>query len=151
MHEDFEFHSWQDRTAVRLGPFSITPFAVLHPAEEAYALRIEVTEPNADGMPETRVLTYSGDTDSCEGLIEAAAEADLFLCEAAFQEGRDDGISGVHLTGLRAGEMAEAAAAKRLLLTHLPVWNDANVSIGEARSRYSGQLAVAVAGVSYTV
>jgi hypothetical protein len=31
------------------------------------------------------------------------------------------------------------------------VWNDANISIGEARSRFSGQLAVAVAGVSYTV
>jgi ribonuclease BN (tRNA processing enzyme) len=151
MHEDFEFHSWQERTAVRLGPFSITPYPVLHPAEEAYALRVEVTEPDGDGVPRTRVLAYSGDTDSCDGLVEAAEGADLFLCEAAFHEGRDDAISGVHLTGRRAGEMAEAASAKRLLLTHLPVWNDANISIGEARSRFSGQLAVAVAGVSYTV
>ena len=96
-------------------------------------------------------LAYSGDTDSCDGLEEAARESDVFLCEAAFHEGRDDAIEGVHLTGKRAGAAASAASARRLLLTHLPVWNDANASVSEARETYAGDLAVAVAGVSYDV
>lgn len=148
MHEDFDFRSWSDRTAVSVGPFTVTPFHVLHTEEEAYALRVEA--PGTDDLG-ARVLTYSGDTDACDGVVDAARDADIFLCEAAFHEGRDDAITGVHLTGRRAGEIATRAAVKRLLLTHLPVWNDANVSVGEARQSYDGQLAVAVAGVSYQV
>jgi ribonuclease BN (tRNA processing enzyme) len=83
--------------------------------------------------------------------VDAARDADIFLCEAAFHEGRDDAIAGVHLTGKRAGDVATRASAKRLLLTHLPVWNDANLAVSEARQSYDGHLAVAVAGVSYTV
>ena len=151
MHEDFDFRTWTEAEEVSFGPFTITPYPVSHPVEEAYALRVEVNEPNEFGEPETHVLTYSGDTDACDGLVAAAVNADLFLCEAAFHEGRDDAIQGVHLTGKRAGEVATDAGAKRLLLTHLPVWNDANLSIDEARGSYAGKLAVAVAGVSYTV
>lgn len=149
MHQDFEFHDWDPRRPVKLGPFTITPYPVLHPVKEAYALRVEAADPNGGGGP--RVLTYSGDTDACDGLVEAAAESNVFLCEAAFHEGRDDAIRGVHLTGKRAGEVAAAASTKRLLLTHLPVWNDANRSVDEARSSYAGDLAVAVAGVSYII
>ena len=97
------------------------------------------------------MLTYSGDTDTAPGLVEAAQGADLFLCEAAFHEGRDDAIDGVHLTGKRAGVMATAADVGRLLLTHIPVWNDPLVTAQEARTTYDGQLAVAVSGVTYTV
>ncbi|WP_028280749.1 MBL fold metallo-hydrolase [Arthrobacter sp. H5] len=149
MHEDFEFQSWNPRESVTLGPFTITPYPVLHPVEEAYALRVEVEDPSAPGG--RRILTYSGDTDACDGLVEAAADSTVFLCEAAFHEGRDDAIRGVHLTGKRAGEVAAAASSKRLLLTHLPVWNDASRAVEEARSSYSGDLAVAVAGVSYVI
>ena len=105
-----------------------------HPVEEAYALRVEVTEPDKDGTPVTRVLSYSGDTDSCSGLEDAARDADLFLCEAAFEEGRDDGIKDVHLTGKRAGEAAVAAGARRLLLTHIPVWTSPTTVMAEAKA-----------------
>ena len=151
MHEDFDFQPWQERTPITVGPFTVTPYRVLHPIEEAYALRVEVTETDGRGVATRHVLTYSGDTDTCDGLVDAARDADMFLCEAAFHEGRDDSISGVHLTGKRAGAVAHQASARRLLLTHLPVWNDANVAISEARQSYDGSLAVAVAGVSYTV
>lgn len=97
------------------------------------------------------MLTYSGDTDECQGLVDAARDADMFLCEAAFHEGRDDGIDGVHLTGLRAGRMAEQAGARRLLLTHLPVWNDPQRAVSEAAQAYDGPLTVAVSGMSYRV
>jgi len=151
MHEDFDFRHWVPRAPVRLGPFTVTAVPVRHPVEEAYALRVEATETLADGSVRTSVLAYSGDTDTCDGLVEAARDADMFLCEAAFEEGRDDGIDGVHLTGKRAGEMATAAAAKRLLLTHIPVWTDVNTVVDEARTTYDGGLAIAVSGVTYGV
>ncbi|MCC9196121.1 MBL fold metallo-hydrolase [Arthrobacter sp. zg-Y820] len=151
MHEDFEFLHWTGGETVTIGPFTVTPYPVRHPADEAYALRIEATGIGADGKPVLHTLAYSGDTDSCDGLEEAARDSDVFLCEAAFHEGRDDAIEGVHLTGKRAGAAASAAHARRLLLTHLPVWNDANTSVAEARETYAGDLAVAVAGVSYDV
>ncbi|KAD3436321.1 MBL fold metallo-hydrolase [Arthrobacter yangruifuii] len=151
MHEDFEFSDWTAGSAVEIGPFTVTPYPVRHPAEEAYALRVEARTVDADGEPVLRTLAYSGDTDSCPGLEDAARDTDIFLCEAAFHEGRDDAIEGVHLTGRRAGEASTAANARRLLLTHLPVWNDASISVSEARETYAGDLAVAVAGVSYDV
>jgi ribonuclease BN (tRNA processing enzyme) len=136
---------------VQVGPFTVTPFAVNHPVEEAYALRVEVTEPAKDGTSVTRVLTYSGDTDSCQGLEDAARGADLFLCEAAFEEGRDDDIKDVHLTGKRAGQAATAAGARRLLLTHIPVWTSQTAVLAEAKPEFDGDVAIAVAGVHYTV
>ena len=83
--------------------------------------------------------------------MEAARDSDLFLCEAAFQEGRDDAIDGVHLTGKRAGEAARQAGVARMLLTHIPVWTDESVVLEEARAEYDGELAVAVSGVTYGV
>lgn len=148
MHEDFEFHTWGSREPVEVGPFTITPYPVLHPVKEAYALRVEVRDPDTGVRS---ILAYSGDTDACVGLVEAAGDSDVFLCEAAFHEGRDDAVRGVHLTGRRAGEVAADAGTRRLLLTHLPVWNDANRTVDEARGSYQGEIAVAVAGVSYDI
>ncbi|MFI5085844.1 MAG: MBL fold metallo-hydrolase [Actinomycetales bacterium] len=151
MHGEFDFGLWADRQAITVGPFRITPYAVNHLQEEAYALRVEATEYDGTGVDRVTVLTYSGDTDSCPALEEAAGGANLFLCEAAYEEGRDDAIHGVHLTGKRAAQAAAKANARRLLLTHLPVWTDANRAVAEARPEFDGGLAVAVAGVHYDI
>lgn len=150
MKDEFCFTSWQLEEPVNIGPFTVTPYAANHPVGEAYALRIEAVETADDGGRRTSVLTYSGDTDLCPGLIEAARGADVFLCEAAFHEGRDD-IRDVHLTGRRAGQAATEAGARRLLLTHLPIWNDPQRSLAEAESVYAGELAVVVPGATYAV
>ena len=150
MREDFDFRSWKANEPVTIGPLTVTPYPVVHPVDEAYAFRIEGNE-ILDGRPVHSILTYSGDTDECPELIESARDADLFLCEAAFQEGRDDHIKGVHLTGKRAGEVAKVAGVERLLLTHIPVWTDHSTLLEEARAEYDGNLAVAVAGVTYGV
>ena len=95
------------------------------------------------------MFSYSGDTDLCEGLVKAARGADLFLCEAAYQEGRDDALRGIHLTGKRAGEAATEAGVRNLLLTHLPVWNDPDIARAEARSAFSGPVGIAEMAASY--
>ena len=141
MGSEMDMRSWRDRLPVRIGPFTVTPFRVLHPVE-AYGLRVE--GPGPDGR--RRVLAYTGDTDDCAALDDLARDADLLLAEAAFQEGRDEGVRGIHLTGRRAGQVAARTGAARLVLTHLPPWNDPDLALSEAREVYGGPLEVAVTG-----
>ncbi|MBK5249470.1 MAG: MBL fold metallo-hydrolase [Actinomycetales bacterium] len=140
----FLVQPWVPGETVRIGPLSIEPFEVVHPTP-AYAMRI--TGPSERGSA-TRVITYTGDTDTCVGVERAAAGADLLLSEAAFEEGRD-GIRGIHLTGRRAGELADGARAKRLVLTHIPPWTSPGTVRAEALTAYSGPIDVAEPGACW--
>lgn len=140
----FTFH---DLTAgapavVGTGPDAVTisAFGVDHPCE-SYALRV------SHGG---RTLVYSGDTGPCDGLAAAAADADLFLCEASWPH-TGDLPPGVHLSGRQAGEYAAAAGAGRLVLTHVPAWHDADELAAEAKGAYGGAVEVAVPDGVYEV
>jgi ribonuclease BN (tRNA processing enzyme) len=146
MHGEFDFHTWVPEEPVRVGPFAITPFRVEHPTPEPYALRIDY-----DGVMGPSTLAYSGDTDACEGLVRAARDADVFLCEAAYHEGRDDALRGIHLTGRRAAEAARDAGARQLLLTHLPVWNSPTRAVEEAQEVFEGPIGVAEPAYTYRI
>lgn len=135
----FDYRDVADGGVFAVGPFRVTAHAVRHPVE-AYAYRIEIADPTG-GDP--FVLAYTGDTDTCDGVVEAARDADFFLCEAAFQEDRDT-VRGIHLTGLRAGETAAKAGARRVVLTHIPPWTDPAVLLDEASRGYRGPLSAAV-------
>lgn len=137
----FDIRTWSAGRPVHLGPLVIEPFTVLHPVA-AFAMRI--TGPAEDGSG-TRTLTYSGDTDTCEGLLAAASGADLLLSEAAFQEGRD-AVRGIHLTGRRAGEVATEAQVASLVLTHIPPWTCDETVRAEAKDVYTGPIDVARPG-----
>ncbi|HST85051.1 MAG TPA: MBL fold metallo-hydrolase [Kineosporiaceae bacterium] len=136
----YDIRPLSDGGQVLVGPVTITTRLVEHPVV-AFGMRIEY-----DG----RVLAYSGDTDACEALLDLAHGADLLLAEASYQEGRDE-TRGVHLTGRRAGEAARDAGARRLVLTHLPVWTDADVVLAEAKQVYLGPVEAAVPGASYVL
>ena len=138
--DTYTLQEWEDGRSVTIGPLTVTPRRVVHPVE-AYGLRVE---------HRGRVLAYSGDTDACPALDELAKDADLLLAEASFQEDRDD-IRGIHLTGRRAGEAAAAAAARRLVLTHVPVWTDGDVVLAEARDAYDGPVELARPLAAYDV
>lgn len=129
------FRRLEDMVPLRVGPFTVTPFAVVHPVP-TFGLRVE-----AGG----RVLAYSGDTDSCPGLSPLLADADVALVEASYLEGRDEG-RGVHLTARRAAEAAVDAGARRLVLTHLPPWTDAADARSEAAQVWPGAVEVARPG-----
>ena len=124
-----------DGQQLRFGPLLVTARQVLH-LGEAYGFRLE-----ADG----RAVAYSGDTDACPALVELADGTDVFLCEASFLEDRDT-ARGVHLTARRAGETAALAGVARLMLTHLPVWNDPAAVAAEASSAFAGTVELARAG-----
>ncbi len=139
MNEEFDFLLYPDET-FSIGPFTVTAREVAHPVP-AYGLRIE-----ADG----RTLAYSGDTGTCDALVETARDADLFLCEASFIEGSDN-PPDLHLTGAEAGRMATLAAAKRLVLTHVPPWYDAQVALAESKLTYDGTVELAEPGKTYEI
>ncbi len=145
----FTFEAWVDRRAVRVGPFEIEPVLVNHPIE-AYGMRI--TGPS-EADPARRVtLAYTGDTDDCPALDELARDVDLLLSEAAFVEGGpSDAVRDVHLTGARAGQVAARSGARRLVLTHLALWNSPETSLAEARRTYSGPIDIATPATTYTL
>jgi len=136
----YDFRQVTDGGTVWVGPVTITTRLVDHPVV-AYGMRVE---------HEGRVLAYSGDTDACQSLNELARDADLLLAEASFQEGRET-TRGIHLTGLRAGEAARDSGARRLILTHVPVWTEVEVVVREAKQVYPGPVEPAVAGASYVL
>lgn len=138
MNEEFDFRPYVG--VIEIGPFTITARQVAHPVT-AYGLRVE-----ADG----RTLAYSGDTGTCDALVETAREADLFLCEASFVHGHSN-PPDLHLTGTEAGDTATEAGAHRLVLTHVPPWHQAEVMLREAEQTYDGPLELAVPGKTYEV
>lgn len=137
----FDFHHWTAGEQ-QVGPIRVSVARVAHPVE-AYGIRLE-----HDG----KVLTYSGDTGPCDAVVDLARDADLALFESSFEVGRDDSApAGIHMTGREAGEAAAAAGARRLVLTHLPPWNDPDVALRDARSAYAGDVQLARPGATYDV
>lgn len=132
------FHDVHPGTHLHIGPITVEVFDALHPVP-AYGIR--VTGPAEDGSG-TVTLGYTGDTDACPGQDAMAQGVDLLLAEAAFQEGRDS-ARGIHLTGLRAGELARTGGVGRLVLTHIQPWTDKPTVVAEARSVYDGPVDLA--------
>lgn len=64
--------------------------------------------------PEGR-LVYTGDTGPSSELARWAADCDILLAECSLPEDR---AMDIHLTPQQAGELAQEAGAKRLVLTH---------------------------------
>ena len=135
----FDFVEWTAGSH-RLGPLTVTVALMAHPVE-TWGMRVE-----HDG----KVLAYSGDTGPCANLVELARHADLALFESAFEAGRDDhGPKDLHLTAGQAGEAATEAKARRLVVTHLPPWNDPAVARRDAATTYQGPLDIAASGSTY--
>lgn len=143
MADQLTIHTWQPGHPIQVGPMTVTPVAVEHPVP-AYGVR--VAGPSEEDRGETVVLAYSGDTDACPGLDELARDADVLVAEASFVEGRDT-VRGIHLTGRRAGEAAARGGARRLVLTHVPSWNDPRVALAEATEVYDGPIDIAHPGM----
>jgi ribonuclease BN (tRNA processing enzyme) len=123
-----------------IGPFTVTGSVVNHPIE-CHGLRIE-----AGG----RSLVYSGDTGVSEVLVDLAHGCDLFLCEASWPSSPPP-PPDIHLTGREAGEHAAKADVRRLLLTHLMPFHDADAMLAEARETFAGDLGFCEVGATYEV
>jgi ribonuclease BN (tRNA processing enzyme) len=90
-------------------------------------LAVEVT---ADG----KRLVYTSDTGPEWSVGAFGPGADLVLSEASSQDGAE--MPELHLTARQAGSAARAAAARRLMLTHLWPRLDPQVSIVEGSEAF---------------
>jgi ribonuclease BN (tRNA processing enzyme) len=79
-------------------------------------------------------LVYTSDTGPEWSPEVFAPGADLILSEATYQH--DDIRAPIHLSARQAGELARAAQAKRLMLTHLWPSLDPVASIEEASEAF---------------
>ena len=104
---EIEIVELQERRSADVGGLRVTPFEVVHPSgAPSYALRIEYGG---------SVLTFSGDTEWTEALVEAAAGADLFICEC---NSYDRPIPN-HLNYRELLARGPLFDCQRMLLTHL--------------------------------
>jgi ribonuclease BN (tRNA processing enzyme) len=108
--EVFAVREYVDRATFTAAGFSITPYAVSHYDQPTFGLRVE-----ANG----KRVAFSADTGPTDSLVELAADADVFLCEATLDEAEPEPRG--HLTPAEASAAALAARTHRLLLVHRPV------------------------------
>jgi ribonuclease BN (tRNA processing enzyme) len=102
-----EFVELADRVAARVGPATVTPFAVAHASgAPSYALRVEYGG---------KVIVYSGDTEWTESLVDAVRGADLFICEAYFFEKKIK----YHLDYATLRDQRKRLECSRIILTHM--------------------------------
>jgi ribonuclease BN (tRNA processing enzyme) len=102
-----EFVELGERVTVTVGPGGVTAFAVAHASgAPSYALRVQYG---------AKVITYSGDTEWTEALVDAARGADLFICEAyTFEK-----TIKYHLDYASLRAHAARLQCGRLMLTHM--------------------------------
>lgn len=136
----YDVRTLDPAAAVRVGQVDLRAAPVDHPCE-AYALRL-----TAAG----RSLVYSGDTGPCDALVDLATGADVLLAEASWPH-RDTNPRGIHLSGRDAGEAAQAAGVRRLLLTHVPPWTDPGQMLAEATAAFRGPVELVRADADYPI
>jgi ribonuclease BN (tRNA processing enzyme) len=107
--ELFSIHEYEEEKPFEAAGFRLVAYRMLHYALESYGFRV------SNG---TSTLAYSADSAPCDGLVELARDADLFLCEATLAQ-PEHGIRG-HLTFDEAREAHESSGAKRLVVIHRP-------------------------------
>lgn len=85
-------------------------------------------------------MVYSGDTDFSENLVTLSKDADLLICESALPD--ELKVKG-HLTPSLAGEIADQANVRKLVLTHFyPECDQVDIE-KQCRKTYSGPLLLA--------
>ena len=132
LDEVFHVREYDPDSTLRISALSLS-FARGPHFIDTYAIRVE-----GDGA----TLCYSADTAPSDAVTALAHDCDLFICECTLGLKRETSAMRGHLNAYEAGEMAQAARVRRLILTHYG--NDTNPGDIEAAaaSRFSGPCAI---------
>ncbi len=119
-------------------------FSTLHEGEPVENDAGELVHPEqvvGEPRPGRRVV-YTGDTRPVESVRKAADGADLLIHDATFTQTESERARQTgHATGREAGELAAAAGARRLALTHISSRYAGNAApiAEEAREPFAGE------------
>ncbi len=122
---------------LKIGPFIITFMETIHPVV-CYAMRI-VEESTG------KILVFTGDSGYLESFADFAKDAALFLADTYLFTGNER--HKAHFTSKEAGELAQAAKVKKLVLTHLPQFGDLEQLRSEAQEAAGPEVKVELAAV----
>ena len=132
--KSFKFKTLQPGR-MAIGPFDVRLAHMAHPVE-TFGFRF---------THQDRTLVYTGDTGETDALTPLAANADVFLSEAAFLDAPDL-PPDLHLSARQAAGYASRAGVGKLVLTHIFPFSDHDDARSEATADFSGDLDVATAG-----
>ncbi|BAQ09728.1 metallo-beta-lactamase [Bacillus sp. OxB-1] len=122
-----------------IGPFTVSFCRTVHPV---YCLAMKFESGG-------RSIVLTADTEWCDDLVPFAQGADLLISEANLYEEHVGKAPG-HMGGSEAGQLAEQAQVKQLLLTHLPHHGEIQEILSAASSTYSGPVEIAEVGKVYS-
>jgi ribonuclease BN (tRNA processing enzyme) len=120
--DSFDLNPIDPESVIEIGDARLSFVRMAHPAV-TLGIRIE---------NEGSVLAYSADTGASADFKALAHHANIFVCEATFQNS-DDEWEG-HLRASSAGQIAAEQGCDRLILTHLPPGRDLSASLEQAQS-----------------
>lgn len=136
--EIIELDTAQGAATIELASVRVTAQTVAH-SNPAIGYRLE-----SGG----RVLTYSGDTDYCETIVDLCQGADLAILECSTPDGQK---IPKHLTPGLAGQIATEAGVAQLVLSHFyPMCQPAEI-LAQCQRCYQGKISLAMDLMSYTV
>jgi ribonuclease BN (tRNA processing enzyme) len=135
----FDWRQVGDGDAVELGGVDLCFARTDHPPP---TVAVEIAH---DGHR----LIYTSDTGPRWSVEHFAPRADLVLSEATYQH--HDIRAPLHLSARQAGEMARAAGARRLMLTHLWPGLDPNVSVAEGSDAFGEPVTLAAPNLTLKI
>ena len=135
----FEIKQIEAGGIIDIAGAKVSFYEMAHPVETC-GIRIE-----NDGY----VMAYTADTGPAGDIGSLARNADLFICEATFQDS-DAPLWEGHLSASQAGAAARDAEVDHLVLTHLPAGRDLDVSMAQAQKE-AGSITVELAEDRHTI
>lgn len=99
---------------------------------------------------EGKHFVYTGDTGYTEELIPFFQGSNLVLTETSLYANQSGQMKG-HLTSLEAGNLANDAEVKQLVLTHFPHYGDIKKLESEAQRTFQGRVEVAGTGKIFMI
>ena len=113
--------------------FAVTPFEVNHIGVEAVAYRFEI---------EDKIIVFSGDTISCEGIETASNDAGLLVCDCITPDAPDL-AKGAHLTSLQVGELCQKSHVKKVVLSHIMPISYNRDLVTDVKKSFNGEVILA--------
>ncbi len=133
-----------DWSPLPAAPYEVGPFALESVPLPHYipSVGVRLASPGL-------TIAYTGDTGPDPALVELGRDADLYIVDATHPTPPPptSGRARFLLSAAEAGEVAAAAGAQRLLLTHFWPDTDRDLALIEARHSFAGEVYAANEGV----